>query len=412
MAAAALPSIPAPKTKILHHNRIKNLGLLFPVNMSNSCNSNKRRSISCCCPAMAAKSSNAAVAEEEDREKYEEAMSTDALHRFINLNLGDWNGSFYQFDAHGNMMQNVTTKLAVSSYGEDELISLIQTLYIKQPPSRTSISGYDQEPEWAEYKIKETNMFTVDKYQQIGFFPQEKAFSLRYQTAGMLETVLRAGVLGEDDIGEESPKNLKLPCRHPSVVCENCLYLQKTDVRARAFHIMDPKGVLEMFLIFLEQRGDKAPCLSSFDVFMDNDSSRLDAWLGQWKGHSITKRSGVYGATIAKADTNAILEMKNKGQLIQDITSTSEGGVSTNVHWTGTMSGNLISFDGGFQMTLLPGGMYLACPSNVGKSVAQSQSFHLEFCWMVSPFERHRLVRTYDVEGLAVSTTYVFETKQ
>lgn len=126
-------------------------------------------------------------------------------------------------------------------------------LYIKQPPSSTSISGYEEEePEWAEYKIKETNMFTVDKYQQvvffvsffstiladlylcfndpvcflmnvfvfssmsimislqIGFFPDERAFSLRYQTAGMLETVLRQGVLGEDDTGEESPKSVFL----------------------------------------------------------------------------------------------------------------------------------------------------------------------------------------------------------
>ena len=123
---------------------------------------------------------------------------------------------------------------------------LLYRLYIKQPPSSTSISGYDDEPEWAEYKIKETNMFTLDKYQQvgilaffalnrfwvhlsafpwnrflwshcfcwisiptslqIGFFPKERAFALRYQTAGMLETVLRQGVLGEDDTGEESPK--------------------------------------------------------------------------------------------------------------------------------------------------------------------------------------------------------------
>lgn len=41
---------------------------------------------------------------------------------------------------------------------------------------------------------------------QIGFFPRQKAFSLRYQTAGMLETVLRAGVLGEDDTEEETPR--------------------------------------------------------------------------------------------------------------------------------------------------------------------------------------------------------------
>ncbi|KAM1130477.1 hypothetical protein EV1_044770 [Malus domestica] len=49
-------------------------------------------------------------------------------------------------------------------------------------------------------------MFTVYKYQQIGFFPNEKALSLRYQMAGMLETMLRQGVLGEDDTVEESPK--------------------------------------------------------------------------------------------------------------------------------------------------------------------------------------------------------------
>ncbi|CAL9077641.1 unnamed protein product, partial [Musa acuminata var. zebrina] len=102
--------------------------------------------------------------------------------------------------------------------------NLFFRLYIKQPSSSTSIAGYDDEPEWAEYKIKETNMLTINKYQQIGFFPREKAFSLRYQTAGMLETVLRAGVLGEDDTGEESPNNLKIPSKWPSVVCENCLY--------------------------------------------------------------------------------------------------------------------------------------------------------------------------------------------
>jgi hypothetical protein len=36
--------------------------------------------------------------------------------------------SFWQqFDAKGKLMQKVSTKLAASSYGEDELISLIQT---------------------------------------------------------------------------------------------------------------------------------------------------------------------------------------------------------------------------------------------------------------------------------------------
>lgn len=51
-------------------------------------------------------------------------------------------------------------------------------------------------------------------------------------------------------------RNLKLPSLRPSIVCENCLYSQEKDRRARAFHIMDPKGILEMLLIFLEDRGD------------------------------------------------------------------------------------------------------------------------------------------------------------
>jgi len=72
---------------------------------------------------------------------------------------------------------------------------------------------------------------------------------------------------------------------------------------------------------------------------------------------------------------------------------------------------NLVNFDGGFQVTLLPGGMYMGCPCDIAKSVAQSQSFHLEFCWMESPDKRQRLLRTYDVEGLAVSSTYISETK-
>ncbi|KAK1316291.1 hypothetical protein QJS10_CPA05g01819 [Acorus calamus] len=333
-------------------------------------------------------------------------LSIRILREFIETNLGDWSGSFYQFDGHGNLLQSVNTKLSASSYGTDELISLVQTLYIKHPPLGNSILGYDSEAEWAEYKIKETNMFTADKYQQLGFFPKEKAFSLRYQTAGMLETVLRAGVLGEDDIGEESPKNLKLPSRRPSIVCESCLYSLEKDKRVRAFHIMNPQGILEMFIVFLEERGDNKLSPSP----PQDISNRLSPFLGRWKGHSITKRSGIYGGTISEADVVSLLQMDDKGQLIQDITSTS-GDRTTNVHWTGTVSENLVSFDGGFQMTLLPGGMCMGCPSDISKSVAQSEPFHLEFCWVESPDKRQRLVRTYDVEGLAVSTTYFFEVR-
>ncbi|KAG6735603.1 hypothetical protein POTOM_061753 [Populus tomentosa] len=45
----------------------------------------------------------------------------------------------------------------------------------------------------------------------------------------------------------------------------------------------------------------------------------------------------------------------------------------------GTRSDDLVTFDGGYEMTLLPGGMYTGCPSIVSKSVAESKPYHLKF---------------------------------
>ncbi|KAL6894126.1 hypothetical protein ACP4OV_008224 [Aristida adscensionis] len=345
----------------------------------------------------------------------DEAMSIDNLHRFFDLNVGKWNGSFHQFDAHGRVLQGISTRLSVSTYGEGDLMSLLQSLYIKQASSNiTIVDEEDSEPEWVEYKIKETNMFTVDKYQQIGFFPEQKAFALRYQTAGMLETVLRVGVLGEDDTGEESPKNLKIPSRKPSIVCENCLYSLEGDGRVRAFHIMDPKGVLDTLLVFHEKQGSivPKPLINSSVDSESASSDRINALLGRWEGHSVTKRSGVYGATLDEADTAVFLDMDSNSRLIQDTITTKKGtSTTTKVNWTGSANNNLLQFDGGYEITLLPVGMYMGYPSDISKSVAQLDSFHLEFCWMESPGKRQRLVRTYDSAGLAVSSTYFFETK-
>lgn len=344
----------------------------------------------------------------------EDAMSIDNLCRFFDLNVGKWNGSFYQFDAHGRMLQEISTRLSVSTYGEGDLISLMQSLYIKQASSEISFVGEeDSEPEWVEYKIKETNMFTVDKYQQIGFFPVQKAFALRYQTAGMLETVLRAGVLGEDDTGEESPRNLKIPSRKPSIVCENCLYSLDGNGRVRAFHIMDPQGVLDTLIVFHEKQGSIVSLTgSSPDDPEITSDDRITALLGRWEGRSVTKRSGVYGSTLDEADTVVLLETDNNGQLIQDNISTKMGtSTTTTIHWTGLANNNLLQFHGGYEMTLLPGGMYMGYPSDISKCIEQLDSFHLEFCWMESPGKRQRLVRTFDSAGLAVSSTYFIETK-
>lgn len=61
----------------------------------------------------------------------------------------------------------VSEDLVFSSWILRQFHYVFCRLYIKQPPSRTSIADYDAEPEWTEYKIKEINMFTADKYQQV-----------------------------------------------------------------------------------------------------------------------------------------------------------------------------------------------------------------------------------------------------
>jgi hypothetical protein len=58
------------------------------------------------------------------------------------------------------------------------------------------------------------------------------------------------------------------------------------------------------------------PTHSTYSICQDT-KNRITPFLGKWKGHSVTKRSGVYGSTIAEADTVVLHEMNENGQLIQ-----------------------------------------------------------------------------------------------
>ena len=70
-----------------------------------------------------------------------------------------------------------------------------------------------------------------------------------------------------------------------------------------------------------------------------------------------------------------------------------------------------MKFDKGLQMTLLPRGLAMASPVNVGQTVNRAQAFYFEFSWVYSPGKRRRLVRTYDTDGIVVSSTFVDEVK-
>ncbi|KAI5073330.1 hypothetical protein GOP47_0011343 [Adiantum capillus-veneris] len=339
----------------------------------------------------------------------ERDVSIDVLQDFIKLNVGCWTGSFTQYDALGNTLQCIPTRLAANSYGRGDQVSLYQTLSIKQAPSKTFIAGEDvEENEWAEFKLDETNLLTIDKQQQVGYFPKDRAYTVTHRTTEMLDKVIRAGVLGEDgeDL-DDAPPGVKLPSRRPALVCESCLYTEEGDGRVRGFHVLDPRGLLDFIGVFHEKR-DNGPFIQSADnsTIPDLPQARLTALLGCWSGHSITRRTGVYGSTLAEDDIRVTYDLRDDGSLIQDI-KTSKG----NLHLTGAAHGSLLQFEKGLQTTLLPGGLALTAPVNVGQSVGRSQAFYFEFSWVYSPGKRRRLVRTYDTDGLVVSSTFVEEVK-
>lgn len=93
----------------------------------------------------------------------------------------------------------------------------------------------------------------------------------------------------------------------------------------------------------------------------------------------------------------------------QEITTTR--GEGTKIVMTGTSTGAVMRFEGGLLTTLLPGGMGLTSPGSVGQSVGRKQAFYFEFSWIQSPEYRRRLVRTYDTDGLVVSTSLATESK-
>ncbi|KAH7441486.1 hypothetical protein KP509_03G040100 [Ceratopteris richardii] len=281
------------------------------------------------------------------------------------------------------------------------------TLSIKQAPSKTLFSGEEvEDDEWAEYKLDETNLLTIDKQQQVGYFPNDRAYTVSHRTAEMLDKVIRAGVLGEDgDDLDDAPVGVKLPSRRPAIVCESCLFADSGEGRVRGFQVLDPRGLLDFIGVFHEKK-ENGFLQSNDDMIQDEPQTRLNAILGCWSGRSTTKRSGVYGSTLVEEDVSVKYDLRDDGILIQDI-KTPRGSIQL----TGAVHGGLLQFGEGLQMTLLPGGLALTAPVNVGKSVGRSQAFCFEFSWVYSPGKRRRLVRTYDTDGLVVSSTFVEEVK-
>ncbi|KAJ7553855.1 hypothetical protein O6H91_06G115600 [Diphasiastrum complanatum] len=342
----------------------------------------------------------------ETEQIHAERATFSAFEEFVDLNAGKWSGTFTQYDAMGNELACIPTRMTAFSYGKEEQSSLCQTLFVRKARSKTSVSDDMDDFEWTELKLDEINIATFEN-RQTTYFPGERAYSISHRTTEMLNTLLRSGLLGDDDEEEEIPKGVKLASRRPALVSESCLYSQRGNIRARAFHVVDQRGLTDLFGVFRERKDCDSSL--SWSGTQNEDPNRLSAILGKWSGEAIFRRTGIYGSTIAKGQVQVIYEELENGRLRQEISS--DKVKSTKLDMNGTVAGNVLTFSGGLQTTLLPEGMAMTSPISVGRSVGNAQSFFLEFSWILPSESRRRLVRTYDVDGVVVSTTLATETR-
>lgn len=111
-------------------------------------------------------------------------------------------------------------------------------------------------------------------------------------------------------------RGVKLPSRRPALVCESCLYSQDAQSRVRAFHVLDPRGLLDVIGVFHESRdGNALAELQHSSV--EEPSKRVEALLGTWSGQLVSRRTGIYGATLAANEVQVLIERDENGNVKQ-----------------------------------------------------------------------------------------------
>lgn len=74
----------------------------------------------------------------------------------------------------------------------------------------------------------------------------------------------------------------------------------------------------------------------------------------------------------------------------------------------GHLDSNVLQYDSGLQTTFLPGGMSFSYP----RIVPRGSAFFFEFSWLQPDAScRQRIVRTYDPDGMVVSTALLCESR-
>ncbi|MBE9144232.1 DUF3598 family protein [Planktothrix mougeotii] len=270
-------------------------------------------------------------------------------------NLGEWQGSFTQFSAQGELINDIPSHLTLESFNENQIARL--TLKRFYPNSDPTL-----QPEMKEL---------VREYQSLGrdiLFFENGAFS---QGTIQLSPISKSGA----EFG---------------FIHENR--------RLRLVELFNLDGYLESLTLIREKRQ------GSNDV--ERPALTLEALLGEWQGEGITLYPDL--RSPESYSTRMQLQLDNDHQLQQNLTFGVQG---TKISSKARIDGSILYFDQGknpVRVILLPDGASATIP----EKVELGKPCFFEAGWLIKPNLRQRLIRQYNNKGEWVSLTLVTEHKQ
>lgn len=279
-------------------------------------------------------------------------------------NLGEWHGSFQQFDPDGHELTDTPSVLILDEQPAEKSIRLVLRRWSNLPPgaSRDDVT------------------------------PQEMVRSFTYPGPGYTVPFFETGAFSQGSLqwapfGQFGAE----------------LALTTANRRLRFVQLfegtVDGKSRLKNLTLIRETRAGQ-PDLASPPL-------TTDALVGRWKGKGMTLYPSGADATEITTD----MTVSVNGDTLKQSLAFGNDSTAQTMESTGRIDGNSILFEQGktaYRVLLLPGGGSAVYPT----VIERDRSFLLEVGWLIAPTQRQRLIRQYNERGEWISLTLVQEHRQ
>ena len=278
-------------------------------------------------------------------------------------NLGEWHGSFTQFDPDGNELTDTPSVLILEEQPAEKTIRLVLRRWHNLPAgtSRDDVTPHEMIRSFAYPGPG----YTVPFF-ETGTFSQG---SLQWAPFGQFGAEL-------------------------ALTCDNrrLRFVQLFEGTANG------KSLLKSLTLIRETRAGQSE--SPSPPLTVNDL------VGRWQGNGITLYPSGAEATEMATD----MTVSVNGDILKQALAFGDRSTAQTIESTGHIDGNSILFEQSttpYRALLLPGGGSAVYPT----VIERDRSFLLEVGWLISPTQRQRLIRQYNQRGEWISLTLVQEYK-